>query len=67
MIYSDPVTHSSSSDFMHRVIEIVLESVRNGKTTHRANVDSLVNVSKLTLPYAASQLNTIALNLIVPC
>lgn len=34
--------------------------------TYRSNVDSLVNISKLTLPDAAAQLDTIALNLIVP-
>lgn len=37
------------------------------KTTYRADVDSLVDISKLTLTYAASQLNTIPLNLIVTC
>ncbi len=37
------------------------------ETTYRADVDSLVDVSKLTLTYAASQLNTIPLNLVVAC
>lgn len=37
------------------------------KTTYRADVDSLVDISKLALTYAASQLNTIPLNLIVTC
>ncbi len=37
------------------------------ETTYRADVDSLVDVSKLPLTYAATQLNTITLNLIVSC
>lgn len=37
------------------------------KATYRADVDSLVDISKLTLTYAASQLNAIPLNLIVTC
>lgn len=40
---------------------------REQETTYRADVDSLVDISKLTLTYAASQLNAIPLNLIVPC
>lgn len=34
--------------------------------TYRADVESLVDISKLALTYAASQLNTIPLNLIIP-
>lgn len=37
------------------------------EATYRADVDSLVDISKLTLTYAASQLNAIPLNLIVTC
>lgn len=35
--------------------------------TYRADVESLVDISKLALTYAASQLDTIPLNLIIPC
>lgn len=43
------------------------ESTREQRQqTYRADVNSLVDVSELTLAYAASQLDTIPLNLIVP-
>lgn len=34
--------------------------------TYRVDVESLVDISKLALTYAASQLNTIPLNFVIP-